>query len=233
MSGIKEIQTRLRMHAVPPEDRKVNFFKTGKGEYAEHDQFLGVSVPILRRIAKEYLDLPLNELALLLASPMNEERLFALLILVHRYEKKDEKEMIYQFYMKNRQYVNNWNLVDASAHFIVGAHLIHTDKAPLLSLATSSILWERRIAIVATWYFIRQGQLEWTFHLSTLLLHDEHDLIHKAVGWMLREAGKRDVDQLRNFLSEHAPTMPRIMLRYAIEKLDAAERKKYLLAQHQ
>lgn len=227
---------RLKLHAAINTAKKTNaiFFKTGAGHYAEHDRFIGVSVPQLRRIAKQYTHLNLKVIQRLLRSPINEERLLALIILVSQYQHAeknkidDMKNIIYEFYVNNLQYVNNWNLVDASAHYIVGAHLNNKNKSYLLQLTQSKTLWERRIAIVATWYFIRNNNLNPTFKIATKLLHDEHDLIHKAVGWMLREAGKRDQGRLVDFLSKYARVMPRTMLRYAIEKFPAPIRKGYL-----
>jgi 3-methyladenine DNA glycosylase AlkD len=171
----------------------------------------------------------------LIASAVNEERLLALIIVVNRYQKADaqKKDVLYNFYMHNLQHVNNWNLVDASAHLILGAHLHTRDKELLITLAQSKDLWERRIAIIATWYFIRKNEYAWTVKIATLLLHDTHDLIHKAVGWMLREAGKSDQAVLIKFLEQHAQIMPRTMLRYAIEKLPEEQRKDYLMRKKQ
>ena len=206
------------------------FFKTGPGGYAEHDKFMGVTVPALRIIAKKFKYLLLSEIQQLLESAVNEHRQLALFILVDQYNCGDAftKEKLYQFYLKNIKYVNNWNLVDLSAHLIIGVHLLEQDKAILLSLSTSPVLWERRVAIVSTWWFIRKNQFDWTVKIATMLLHDSHDLIHKSVGWMLREMGKRDVEALRTFLAQHASSMPRTMLRYAIEKFSPEERAAYL-----
>ncbi len=228
---IQQIQSVLRSKISVPKERAAAFFKTGSGHYAEGDAFIGVTVPDLRKIAKEFAHLDLLEIQVLLASPINEERSLALFILVRQYEKSKGplKEAIYQFYLNNLKYVNNWNLVDASAHLILGAHLKDKDRELLLTLAQSEIMWERRIAMVATWYFIRNQDLAWTFRLAHLLLNDKHDLIHKAAGWMLREAGKRNITELINFLDQHAEKMPRTMLRYAIEKLSVDQRKAYLL----
>lgn len=220
--------TLLASKKFTPENAK-RFFKTQPGEYAAHDQFLGVSVPVIRKIAKQYFSLPMKEIQTLLRSPYNEERLLALLILTERYQKNiDEKQAIYDFYIKNIKYVNNWNLVDSSAHYIVGAHLSLKNKSFLITLANSKNMWERRIAIISTWYFIRQNKFTETIKISKLLLNDSEDLIHKAVGWMLREMGKRDETILINFLEKNAYQMPRTMLRYAIEKFPDKMRKKYL-----
>lgn len=206
------------------------FFKTGVGEYAEHDQFIGVPVPTLRKIAHTFSSLPLLDLQKLLKSPENEKRFLSLLILIKQYQKGtiEAKHSIYQFYINHLNHVNNWNLVDASAHLIIGNHLLKSKKHVLLSLSTSSSLWDRRIAIVATWYFIRHHQFDWTLKIAKVLLNDSHDLIHKAVGWMLREVGKRDVNVLIEFLDQYASKMPRTMLRYAIEKLSIKDRTHYL-----
>jgi 3-methyladenine DNA glycosylase AlkD len=231
MKTIKEIQTLLQQSVTIPKEKAAYFFKIGPGDYAAGDQFIGVTVPTLRAIAKKFPTLSLADIQTLLTSPVNEERALALFILTNQYTKADQqtKEKIYQFYLDNLHYVNNWNLVDASAHLIIGAHLLEHNKELLTTLAQSKNLWERRIAIVSTWYFIRNNDLDWTFKIALLLLNDTHDLIHKAVGWMLREAGKRDQDALITFLNKHAHTMPRTMLRYAIEKFPEDIRKKYLV----
>jgi 3-methyladenine DNA glycosylase AlkD len=230
MQDVDAIRNILKRAAHIPAERRTVFYKTGKGDYAEHDRFLGVSVPNVRKIAKEFRDLPLEVINDLMASPFNEERLLALIILVRQYDRGDREKQreIFAFYLENRQFVNNWNLVDASAHLILGRHLFTSDKSMLLTFAKSESLWERRIAIVSTWYFITNDELSWTFKLAKVMLKDEHDLIHKAVGWMLREAGKRDQTQLVRFLEQHAPHMPRTMLRYAIEKFPEPQRKQYL-----
>ena len=228
MTNLIQITSMLELAARSPSTTS-RFFKTGAGDYSEHDQFIGVSNPVLRSIAKEFNTLSIPEIQTLIESPINEKRMLALFILVDQYQKGPmDKETCYQFYLKNLAHINNWNLVDASAHWIVGAHLMHGDKKPLLTLAKSDIIWERRVAIVATWYFIRHDSLDWTIKLAELLRHDWHDLIHKAVGWMLREAGKRDHQVLIEFLERYSHTMPRTMLRYSIEKLSAEQRKIYM-----
>lgn len=229
---IHVVQARAALIAaasVSPE-RVSRFFKTGSGDYSEGDRFIGVTVPDVRKIAREFHALSCDDLHELLLSKSNEERLLALFIVVLQFQRSDElgKKKVYDFYMHHLQHVNNWNLVDSSAHVIVGAYLYNKDKQILFTLAESKDLWERRVAIVATWFFIRQGQVETTFELAAVLLDDGHDLIHKAVGWMLREAGKRDVRRLIEFLEKHAAHMPRTMLRYSIEKFPEAERKNYL-----
>lgn len=231
MNQIIELKNHLAKHVKSPSADQFVFFKTGPGEYAEHDQFMGISVPDLRKIAKQYRGLSRSELHTLIESSFNEERLLALFILVDQYQRGDVliKNELYQFYLDNLKQVNNWNLVDSSAHLIMGAHLLHADKSILIELAHSKLLWERRISVVATWYFIRQNQLEWTMQIAKILLHDDHDLIHKAVGWMLREAGKKNQAVLVEFLEQHAHQMPRTMLRYAIEKFAPEQRKIYLM----
>jgi 3-methyladenine DNA glycosylase AlkD len=224
------IYEELQQCAIPIEQRKAVFFKTGPGDYAEHDQFLGVPTPRLRDIAKRHRGLSIESIAELLQSPINELRLLALMMLVDCYQKGNQliQEEIFQLYCSHMGHINNWNLVDASAHYIVCAHLYHKDKSTLLKLASSHIMWERRIAIVSTWYFIRKDEFEWTIKIAEKLLSDKHDLIHKAVGWMLREMGKREVGYLIEFLNKYSSQMPRTMLRYAIERLPLDCRKQYL-----
>jgi len=230
MNSAREVQSLLRQSITTPQERAAYFFKTEAGSYAEHDQFIGVKVPTIRAIAQKFPALSLNEIQTLLKSPINEERFLALCILTDQYKKADThtKEILYQFYLDNLNHINNWNLVDASAHLIIGAHIFKGNKDLLCTLAQSTALWERRIAIVATWYFIRNNDLEWTFNIASMLLNDTHDLIHKAVGWMLREAGKRNENALVEYLNQYAHLMPRTMLRYAIEKFSETTRKKYL-----
>ncbi|MBP7190170.1 MAG: DNA alkylation repair protein, partial [Rickettsiaceae bacterium] len=205
------------------------FFKTGAGSYGSHDKFLGVKVPAVRKIVNTYYkSLSLEEIQTLISSEFNEERLFALLVLVKLYNKDPEK--IYNFYIDNIHYVNNWNLVDLSARPIVGAYFADKkDKSYLLDLAKSKNLWERRIAIVSTWFFIAKcKKLNYTFEIAKMLFQDKEDLIHKATGWMLREAGKVDAPQLKLFLDENTQHMPRTMLRYSIEKFTDEDRKYYM-----
>ena len=230
MTQLKIIAELLQKASIIPVEKRTAWYKTGPGEYAEHDQFIGVPWPALRKIEKEFQGLTLVEIETFLISPINEERLLALFILINQYQKADDyfKIEIYEFYSSHLRFVNNWNLVDASAHLIIGAHLLNADKSPLLGLARSNVMWERRVAIVATWAFIRENNLNWTFKVASILLHDSHELIHKAVGWMLREAGKRQQDTLILFLDKHAAQMPRTMLRYAIEKFSTHERRKFL-----
>lgn len=209
------------------------FFKTEKGEYGEGDKFLGIKVPEQRKVAQKYRDLDLKAIEKLLHSQIHEHRLTALLILVNKYQKADpaQQKEIYNFYLKNTPSVNNWDLVDLSAPRIVGAYLLSNKnkRNTLFILAKSKNLWKRRIAILATFAFIKNKDFDDALKIATILLHDDQDLIHKAVGWMLREIGKIDQPAEEKFLKKHSPTMPRTMLRYAIEKFDERKRKNYLL----
>ncbi len=206
------------------------FFKTGKGEYGEGDEFLGIRVPILRKFAKQYSDLSLTDTKKLLKSTYHEERLCALFILVHKYNASNhEKSIIYKLYLDNTRYINSWDLVDSSAYKIVGAFLFKKNKSPLYKLSQSKNIWERRIAMISTLYFIKNEEFEDTLEIATLLLNDKEELIHKAVGWMLREVGKKNIEVEKLFLLSCYKKMPRMMLRYAIEKFPEPERKKYLL----
>ena len=226
----------LRVDLRKLRDRKralvlLRFFKTGKGEYGEGDVFLGITVGQSRALAKKYSNLVLAEIKKLLRSKIHEERLIALLILVHNFNfgSEEEKKKIFDFYLKSTKYINNWDLVDLSADKIVGTYLLGREKSILSRLARSNSLWERRIAIISTYQFIKQlGDFEWTLRIAEILLSDSHDLIHKAVGWMLREAGKRDQEVEEGFLRKHYKQMPRTMLRYAIERFDANKRKFYI-----
>lgn len=217
------------------EKRKVQlrFFKTGVGEYGYGDEFLGVMVPQVRAIVKEaWKDISLEEIETLLHSPYHEARLTALLLLVKIYEAKeasnDIKGKVFEIYTSNTDYINNWDLVDLSAPNIVGHHLFDKDCSLLYEFAQSNHLWKQRIAVVATLTFIRKGEFTHTYSLAKLFMTTRHNLMQKAVGWMLREAGKRDVSQLRNFLNEYKNVMPRTMLRYAIEKFSIEERRGFM-----
>jgi 3-methyladenine DNA glycosylase AlkD len=205
------------------------FFKTGPGEYGEGDRFLGVTVPEIRRVARCHQDLAQRDVIALLTSPWHEERLLALLILVRQHERGNEgtRGAIHRLYLRNIRSVNNWDLVDCSAAQIVGAHLA-ANRTLLRRLAKSRSLWERRIAMIATSHYIKQGDFRDALTVAELLLDDDHDLIHKAVGWMLREVGKRDRRAEERFLNKHAGRMPRTMLRYAIERFPEPLRKRYL-----
>lgn len=206
------------------------FFKTGPGEYAEGDQFLGVTVPQQRLVVRQHRGMPLGEIRKLLRSKVHEERLVALLVLVWQYPRADERgrRRIFELYLRNTRYINNWDLVDCSAHHIVGPWLEKRPRTLLDKFARSSSLWERRIAVLATLHYIRQGGFADTLRIARTLLRDEHDLIHKAVGWMLREVGNRDRAAEEAFLAKHASAMPRTMLRYAIEKFPEPLRQRYM-----
>lgn len=227
----QQIQHTLRQLADPGiAEHSQRFFKTGKGEYGEGDRFLGIRIPVLRKQLKTYKSTPPRQIQRLLKSPYHEERLFALLLLVDKFKhaEADEQTAIYELYLNNTQYINNWDLVDSSAHKIVGAYLDDKDKQPLYQLAKSNSLWQRRIAIIATFHLINKNEFSDALKIATLLLNDTHDLIHKAVGWMLREIGKRNIRVERSFLDQHYQQMPRTMLRYAIEKFPEKERQAYL-----
>ncbi|MBW3004672.1 DNA alkylation repair protein [Candidatus Woesearchaeota archaeon] len=204
------------------------FFKTGKGEYGEGDVFLGIPVPLQRTVAKKYIDLSLKDTQSLLHSKIHEHRLVALLILIDKYNKSENKKEIVDIYLKNTKNVNNWDLVDLSAHKILGDYLLDKDRKILYKLAKSKNLWEKRIAIISTAAFISNNQFDDTLKISGILLTDNHDLIHKAVGWMLREVGKKNQAAEEKFLKKYHKTMPRTMLRYAIEKFDEKKRKVYM-----
>ncbi len=223
----KDLQSRSTKERAIVSQR---YFKTGKGDYGEGDIFIGVTVPDTRKIARKYKNITLNEIKQLLESKIHEYRLLALLILVDKYRSSEEKEKIEicDFYLKHAKYVNNWDLVDSSAHLILGEHLTNKDRSILEKLAKSSNLWEKRIAIIATMHFIRNNEFQETFKIATILLDDKHDLIHKAVGWMLREVGKKDKKAEEQFLKKYYKEMPRTMLRYAIEKFPKDERDIYI-----
>ena len=205
------------------------FFKTGPGEYGAGDVFYGIKVPILHKIAIKYKDLPLRQTEILLHDKIHEHRMTALFILILKYQTGEArlKQQIYQLYLKNYKYINNWDLVDISCIKIVGDYLLNKPKEILYKLAKSKNLWQRRVAIISTFAFIREKQYQDTLNLAKILLKDKHDLIHKAVGWMLREVGKRDKQTEVKFLDKYASQMPRVMLRYAVEKFSQNERKKY------
>lgn len=202
------------------------YFKTGRGAYAEGDLFLGIRVPVIRKSLKKFKELDLKESRLLLHSPYHEIRLFALLKMVELFQKSDDTQRgsIYKAYLTESKYINNWDLVDSSAHKIVGPYLEKRDRRVLYELAHSKLLWERRIAMLSTFYFIKIGQYDDTLKLAEILLEDKEDLIHKAVGWMLREVGNKEKEKLLEFLQKYAKSMPRTMLRYAIEKFPKEER---------
>jgi 3-methyladenine DNA glycosylase AlkD len=224
---------KKELAAVADSDRARNsawFFKTGKGQYGEGDVFIGVTVPAQRKIAVRYKKLPLADVAKLLQSRTHEHRFTALEILVLQYESGDEaaKQAVFDFYLNHTRRINNWDLVDTSAPYIVGEHLLSRRRDPLYALARSSNIWERRIAMIASMAFIRKGELKDALAIAALLLTDKHDLIQKAVGWMLREAGKVSKISLVRFLKKNYAAMSRTSLRYAIERFPEAERKRIL-----
>ena len=229
---VKEIEKDLK--AVSSKDKAdhcARFFKTGKGEYGEGDLFAGINNPDIRTLAKKYYkEMSFEDIGYFLAHEIHEYRMFSLICLTHKFEKGDEREKkkIYDIYLRNTKHINNWDLVDLSAYKIVGKYLLDKDRTILYELANSKDMWEQRIAIISTFEFIRNNDLEDTFKISEILLNHEHDLIHKAVGWMLREAGKRDLEREEKFLKKHYKNMPRTMLRYAIEKFEEGKRQGYL-----
>jgi 3-methyladenine DNA glycosylase AlkD len=228
-------EVAARLHALGDRQHAAilaRFFKTGPGEYGEGDQFAGVRVPQLRRLAREFRQLPLVEAERLLQSEIHELRLVALLIWVFQAGRGDARlqQQIYDLYLANTRRVNNWDLVDLSAPQLVGAYLAKKSRRPLYRLTKSLNLWERRMAVMATFHFIRQGDFADTLRIAELLLADRADLIHKAAGWMLREIGKRDPAAEEGFLKKHSGTMPRTMLRYAIERFPEGKRRAYLAA---
>ena len=228
---IDQIKRDLSQRGNPEKAQKLSgFFKTGKGQYGEGDHFLGIPVPEQRKVAKKYTNLSLNDIQKLLNDKNHEYRLTALLILISKYKKAKNsgKEQIFNFYLKNTENINNWDLVDLSAPKIIGDYLVNKDRLILYGLAKSNILWERRISILSTFKFIANNDFKDALEISELLLHDKHDLIHKAVGWALREIGKRNQEVEERFLTKYCTQMPRTMLRYAIEKFDEKKRKFYL-----
>lgn len=229
---VETIQKELKALANPEDAAHLmRFFKTGPGQYGEGDLFYGIRVPANRKVAKKYFkQLTLDEVDQLIKDPYHEVRFFALVVLVYKFEKAEEKEQkeIYELYLKNVNYINNWDLVDVSAHKIVGPYLFEKDRSKLRELAKSGHLWSERIAVLSTFYFITKKDFTLNLELAEFFLTHKHDLMHKATGWMLREAGKRDINVLYNFLDKHHKVMPRTMLRYAIEKLDEPKRKHYL-----
>ena len=233
-----EIKITLLQEQQPPQghaEDMARFFKAYPGGYGEGDQFLGITVPVIRRVAKTYRQISLDKIQQLLDSPWHEIRLVAVIIMAERFKRADEslRKALFDLYLGRTDAVNNWDLVDLSCRDVVGGYiLLHPEKAEVLTrLAASSNIWERRIAMVSTWQFIRVGQLDQTFIIATQLLGDKHDLIHKAVGWMLREAGKKDEARLKKYLAEHIRELPRTSLRYAIERFDAPTRAYYMKLQ--
>lgn len=228
---IKQLMSLMEQQANPDKAKKLSqFFKTGKGEYGEGDKFLGITVPVQRENAKKFIDLKLTDIQLLLKSKFHEHRLTGLIILTLKFKKADEKlkKEIFYFYLKNTKYINNWDLVDLTSPNIVGNYLLDKDQKIIYQLAKSKNLWERRIAILSTFAFIRDHQLQVTLRVTKILIKDKHDLIQKAVGWMLRELGKRDLKTEEEFMKKNCKRMGRTALRYAIEKFNEDKRKFYL-----
>lgn len=228
---LQDLRARMRELGDPEDARFLQrFFKTGPGEYGEGDVFLGIRVPAVRKVAREHEGLAPDDAAELLRTGAHEERLLALLILVRAYQRGDaaRRREVHDLYLAHTRFINNWDLVDLSAEHVVGAHLWDRDRSVLDRLARSEVLWERRIAILATFHFIKRGHFADTLRIARALLRDPHDLIHKAVGWMLREVGKRDQATEEAFLRAHCRRMPRTMLRYAIERFPEPLRKRYL-----
>ena len=228
---LEEIRSNLRKLGNDQDVAQLQrYFKTGPGEYGEGDVFIGVRVPMIRKLARQYRDTSISIAQKLLISKIHEERLLALILFIEHYKNVDDagKKSIYTYYLDHTQYINNWDLVDISAAKIVGAYLFERSRQPLGKLVKSSDLWERRIAIMATLHFIRNNDFADTLFLAEKLLKDEQDLIHKAVGWMLREVGKRNQLIEEQYLKQHYRSMPRTMLRYAIEKFPESRRRQYL-----
>ncbi len=233
MAGVTAREMRAALRQLGDEkiaEHSAGFFKTGKGEYGEGDRFLGIRVPVIRQQVRRFRDAPERAVLAILKSKYHEERLLAVLLLVDRYGRGDAatRQRVFDAYLANREQINNWDLVDSSAHLIVGPQLENRDRGLLYELATADRIWDRRIAMMATYHYIRNDDYEDALQIATLLRDDQHDLIHKVVGWMLREIGKRDRDKEERFLQRHYRKMPRTMLRYAIEKLPEARRKAYL-----
>ncbi|HNW96324.1 MAG TPA: DNA alkylation repair protein [Candidatus Paceibacterota bacterium] len=232
MSELLELQKAIKKSSNKKKaDVLQRFFKTGKGQYGEGDVFVGIVVPVQRIIAKTYQNLALLDIQKLLDSKIHEERLIALLILVFQFQEVDLKKrrIVFDFYLKNTKNINNWDLVDLTAPNIVGQYLLNKDRKILYKLARSKDLWKKRIAIISTFTFIKNNQFEDTLAIAGILLNDKHDLIQKAVGWMLREVGKRNLGIEEEFLQKYYQKMPRTMLRYAIEKFSEKKRKYYLM----
>ncbi|NOQ21504.1 MAG: DNA alkylation repair protein [Candidatus Aegiribacteria sp.] len=229
--AINEVTRELRKFAEPERARvHQRFFKTGRGEYGEGDKFLGIRVPHIRKLVRKFRGLSLADTEKLLHSSWHEERLFALLVMVDSFKRSSDEsgENIYDLYMDSTRWINNWDLVDLSAPHIPGGWLYGRDRKPLYEFAESDDLWKKRIAVISTHHFIRKNDFSDTLAISEKLIKDNHDLIHKAVGWMLREVGKRDLEIEEEFLRKHYMNMPRTMLRYAIEKFPEEKRQKYL-----
>lgn len=229
---IETIQNEIKSLANPQDARHLmRFFKTGKGEYGEGDLFYGIRVPVIRQVAqKHYKELCLDDINRLVKDPYHEVRFFALVTMILKFNKATVKEQedLYNLYLKNVNFINNWDLVDVSSHKIVGAYLYKKDRSKLWELAKSGHLWSERIAVVSTFYFIKYDDFQTSIELAEHFSGHTHDLMHKATGWMLREIGKKNINTLYTFLDKHYKVMPRTMLRYAIEKLDEKKRQHYL-----
>lgn len=231
MNKLTELKKILWQKADPRQaEIYKRFFKTGRGEYGEGDIFLGITVPVLRKISRQFRSMTQNDVIKLLRGKIHEERFMALILLVYQYQKQPEKQKsIFEAYLDNTPCVNNWDLVDSSAPQIVGRYCFrHNNTRTLERLAKSPLLWDRRIGMLATLFFIRQGDVDPTLKLAGMLVNDQHDLMHKAVGWMLREAAKKDPALIKDFLNLHISSMPRTMLRYAIEKFPEPEKRQFL-----
>ncbi len=232
MASLSSLRSEMKFLSDPVRAQHLQrFFKTGKGEYAEGDKMMGITVPVQRTLVRKYLGLSLQDVAKILKSQWHEERLTALLILVKQFQKGNDEQQkeIFELYLKNTRFINNWDLVDASAEYIVGAWLEDRDKGLLIDLAHSELLWDRRIAMLASFCYIKKGNPEWALKIAEILVSDQQDLIQKAVGWMLREVGKRCSPGAEEaFLEKHFRKMPRTMLRYAIERFEEPKRLKWL-----
>jgi len=228
---LNKLKKELKSLADPERARhESRYFKTGKGEYGEGDIFLGIKTVLKRQLAKKYVDLSLKDVEFLMTSKFHDYRQIALFVITNKYIKGDDKlrKEIFNFYLNHTKYINNWDLVDISAHKIVGDYLLNKDRKILYKLAKSKDLWEKRISIISTFAFIDEDDFKDSLQIAEILLHDEHDLIHKAVGWVLREVGKKDQDVEEKFLKKYYSVMPRTILRYAIEKFEENKRQKYL-----
>lgn len=229
--NFKEAFSELKSYSNPAKaEHSKRFFKSGPGEYGEGDKFLGITVPNQRKVARKFKNMELNEVQKLLQNEYHEARLTAVMLLVYKIEKANEHvfEEVVQFYLKNLRYVNNWDIVDSSCHQILGRFLFNKERDLLYELAQSEDIWKKRIAIITCYYFIKRDDFKDALKIAEILLNDDHDLIHKAVGWMLREIGNRNLDAETQFLDQYFKNMPRTMLRYAIEKFDEPLRKHYL-----
>ncbi len=228
----REIKSILQQKASPEKAQVLQrFFKTGVGQYGHGDRFLGINTPVIRQLAKEAINLKETDLCKFIKSKYHEERLLGLITLCQKYQKakdQDTQAALYELYCRHFPYINNWDLVDVTCPHIIGKHLMDKDRSVLVEWAKSDDLWIKRIAMVSNWWFIRHGDLRSVFTISKILLKDEHDLIHKAVGWMLREAAKKDQQKVEKFIQKHYHQMPRTALRYAIERFDKKKRLRYL-----